>query len=540
MKQLIMKANKEHCARPLVWPKKVIMPPGFRFVHGANLTDSVYFADDGAKTLYRVPRVDPGSPSFDRCAAASRVVQIGAGGGGGALPGAGTPACPGKRVNLTDFELERGYNISTTAFGYELVPPLLFWDSAIDTDGFDACSWPAFGPILDPPDVPVGPNISFPSFATLGPFFNFAPPASTPGLPGPLPFTPSWFDGSVGCPPGKSVRLFVLGANDDQKRVATAAAAYLTNRQGQAQASAMHLATPVVPSFVGTEAELDGNYTAMTFSNSTDSGCFMGLAFTSESSLAFTIRPPFVPGGRDPSADRPRTWFTEEQRPRENPITPTSPRDASANVQNGPGLLGGAPGYATHGVLAVQHAMAVAIANHTLAGTAEHGATLALLENLKLQRLPYPQWVSNYWPTVLASVAPWFILIPLMFGAANLGKDIVLEKEHKIKAAMMMMGVRLEHHWTAWFVRGFAGFGLSMLLVAGISSHYALFAADGTVLAAFFLLSAAAVVCQTFLFSSLFQKGTNAAMACGFGVYVTFLPYQCKDLDTSQLWNPHP
>ena len=192
------------------------------------------------------------------------------------------------------------------------------------------------------------------------------------------------------------------------------------------------------------------------------------------------------------------------------------------------------------GFLAFQHAMARTVADRAIPEDSPLKArTMELIETLVLQRLPYPKWESNYWPTVLLSAAPWFILIPLMFGAANLGKDIVLEKEHRIKAAMMMMGVRMEHHWAAWFLRGFTGFGISLFLVAGICTFYEIFPADFSVLAAFFLLAAACVVTQTFLFSSMFQKGTNAAMACGFAMYITFLPFQCKDLATLSTRNPH-
>ena len=75
----------------------------------------------------------------------------------------------------------------------------------------------------------------------------------------------------------------------------------------------------------------------------------MGLVFEGESATSFTLRPPYVPGGPDPKSQVPRTWFTEEDRPRENPIVPTMPRDADTTPQYGPGLLGGSPGYAIHG-----------------------------------------------------------------------------------------------------------------------------------------------------------------------------------------------
>jgi len=71
---------------------------------------------------------------------------------------------------------------------------------------------------------------------------------------------------------------------------------------------------------------------------------------------------------------------------------------------------------------------------------------------------------SDPWAVILLSAAPWAIFLPLMFASAQLVRDMVHEKQEKIKAAMMMMGVRRTHHWLAWFIRGIGSIGLSLVV----------------------------------------------------------------------------
>jgi hypothetical protein len=136
------------------------------------------------------------------------------------------------------------------------------------------------------------------------------------------------------------------------------------------------------------------------------------------------------------------------------------------------------------------------------------------------------EYNSDPWAIILLSVAPWAIFLPLMFASSQLVRDMVQEKEDKIKAAMKMMGVTALHHWTAWFLRGLFSIGLALVVVTIVSVALDLFPVDGSILLIFFLLSAVAVIAQTFLISTLFNKATNAAFCAGFGMYLTLLPFQ--------------
>lgn len=104
-----------------------------------------------------------------------------------------------------------------------------------------------------------------------------------------------------------------------------------------------------------------------------------------------------------------------------------------------------------------------------------------------------------------------------MFASSQLVRDMVQEKQDKIKAAMKMMGVTGIHHWTAWFFRGLLSIGLALVVVTFVSVGLKLFPVDGSILLIFFLLAGISIIAQTFVVSTLFNKATNAAFCAGFG-----------------------
>lgn len=175
--------------------------------------------------------------------------------------------------------------------------------------------------------------------------------------------------------------------------------------------------------------------------------------------------------------------------------------------------LGDSPGYAFNAFLAFQHAFSLAVVQQV------HGnaTTVEDLQNLQMNRMPYPRYNSDPWAIILLSAAPWAIFLPLMFASSQLVRDMVQEKQDKIKAAMNMMGVTAIHHWVAWFLRGLFSIGLALIVVTFVSVALKLFPVDGVILLLFFILSAIAIIAQTFLVSTLFNKATNAAFCAGFG-----------------------
>jgi len=382
------------------------------------------------------------------------------------------------------------------------------------TEDSDECSWPPFTPILNNTNTDYD---TFP-FGMLGENFD----------------SRNFSDMAMGCGHEDFSLYVVDGSGTVQRQLVTSAVTFLNTRFAAQAAAGVGLAWRVTPHYTD-EAGLSRAYTEMAATNLSvtgGSGCFFGVQFANGregDDLELVFRPPYVPGGfrniiawdQQTTSLSTRTWHTTEDTPPASPIFISSPRmqDLVSFFSATADQLGDSPGYAFNAFLAIQHAFAVAFAD----GDEEVESQLL---NLQMNRLPYPQYNSDPWAIILLSAAPWAIFLPMMFASSQLVRDMVQEKEDKIKAAMKMMGVQAIHHWTAWFLRGMFSIGLALVVVTIVSVALDLFPVDGSILFVFFILSAVAVTAQTFLVSTLFNKATNAALCAGLGMYVSLLPFQ--------------
>jgi len=130
---------------------------------------------------------------------------------------------------------------------------------------------------------------------------------------------------------------------------------------------------------------------------------------------------------------------------------------------------------------------------------------------------PYPCWVLDKFLTALASLLPLFMVLAWIYCVAMMTKDIVYEKEKRLKEFMRVMGLSNGIHWLAWFITSFivmyfVTIVLALLLKYGKVTPFS----DLTVLFVFFFCFTAATITQCFLFSVFFNKANLAAVVLNF------------------------
>ncbi|XP_077979982.1 phospholipid-transporting ATPase ABCA3-like isoform X2 [Glandiceps talaboti] len=184
---------------------------------------------------------------------------------------------------------------------------------------------------------------------------------------------------------------------------------------------------------------------------------------------------------------------------------------------------GGAPGYDREGFLAIQQAFDKAIIQH-------RGESVDDME-LVMNRYPYPPYVDDAYVIVIQSQLPGLLMLSLVFAALNIVKDIVYEKEKKLKESMKMMGLANWLHWLAWFIRYFILLVISLtvctiLFTVDVGSHGAVINnTDPSVLFVFLLIYAIATVTFCFAVSVFFSIANTAAVAGGVLFFLTYVPY---------------
>lgn len=228
-----------------------------------------------------------------------------------------------------------------------------------------------------------------------------------------------------------------------------------------------------------------------------------GLVFHSvaESKVEVTIRFPFVPkqkAGFNMQKIDQFTWQTARLFPMFQQPGPRTHHQ----------LEGGPPNYHDEGFLYVHHHLGRSIAlyhNSSLSGRLDQ-------VRVNVQRFPYPPYENDKFLFALQFFFPLILMLSFIYPSVNLTKNIVLEKEQRLKEAMKMMGLQDWLHWTSWFVNSFFWSLISVaiitcLLCMHLKPNLAIISkSDPMLVLLFFVLYTISSICFCFLVSTFFSK----------------------------------
>ncbi|KAM4021891.1 retinal-specific phospholipid-transporting ATPase ABCA4 [Anomaloglossus baeobatrachus] len=145
---------------------------------------------------------------------------------------------------------------------------------------------------------------------------------------------------------------------------------------------------------------------------------------------------------------------------------------------------------------------------------------------LYVQQMPYPCFVDDAFMITLNRCFPIFMVLSWIYSISMLVKDIVLEKELRLKETMKNLGVTNEVIWFTWFIDSFSvmtlsTFLLTIVIVGGGVLHYS----NPLILFLFLMAFTLSTIMQGFLMSVFFSKA-NLAAACSGVIYFTlYLPH---------------
>ncbi|XP_060076879.1 phospholipid-transporting ATPase ABCA1-like [Ylistrum balloti] len=195
----------------------------------------------------------------------------------------------------------------------------------------------------------------------------------------------------------------------------------------------------------------------------------------------------------------------------------------------------GDPFYQERGFLYLQYAIDKAIIDRKSPGNG-----LGSKYTVSLRKMPYPPYVQDTLLTVLRSSLPSIVLFAFIVTVFQTTKNIVYEKENKLKETMKLMGLHPILYWMSWFTKVFIYmiiacffFTLMMSIDTGETGSV-LPKSSPTLIFVFFLLYTLAIIAFCFLMASIFSKATSAAFAAGILYYLFFVPqyFMADDYET--------
>ncbi|XP_062579274.1 phospholipid-transporting ATPase ABCA3-like [Saccostrea cucullata] len=163
------------------------------------------------------------------------------------------------------------------------------------------------------------------------------------------------------------------------------------------------------------------------------------------------------------------------------------------------------------------------------------------LPDIKIQRMPYPPYVRNPLANFVRITIAITTVVGLILSSLQLTKEIVHDREKKLKETMRMMGLSSFVYWFSWFFKGFIyliiTFAITVLIFqAGPNKMFQF--SDSSLLFFFYLSYAVSVVSYCFLFSTFFDKANTASYFAGFFFFVTIIPNFALDAKFSDMTKP--
>lgn len=150
---------------------------------------------------------------------------------------------------------------------------------------------------------------------------------------------------------------------------------------------------------------------------------------------------------------------------------------------------------------------------------------------IALQRHPYPPFNDDRMVMVLQNQFPFILIISFELLALNIVKDIVEEKEKRLKEAMKMMGMSNWIHWFAWFIK-YLCFTLvttcimTVLLCVPVGAKGSVLGfTNPLILLLFLMIYSLATISFCFMLSTFFSRANSGAAASGVIFFLMYIPY---------------
>ncbi|XP_019857855.1 PREDICTED: ATP-binding cassette sub-family A member 3-like [Amphimedon queenslandica] len=147
-------------------------------------------------------------------------------------------------------------------------------------------------------------------------------------------------------------------------------------------------------------------------------------------------------------------------------------------------------------------------------------------DTVNIRQFPYPQYRQDFFLDFVNVVLPLFMILTFLYSAGVFVKELVLEKESRIRETMKMMGLSNWILWTTWFTKQLLFYFVPLVIMTILLKYGRIFAMSNVFLIflfLFFFLVSGIAFC---FFVSVWFNSARIGLLAGFILwFVSFFPY---------------
>nr|CAH59462.2 ATP-binding cassette transporter sub-family A [Pecten maximus] len=186
---------------------------------------------------------------------------------------------------------------------------------------------------------------------------------------------------------------------------------------------------------------------------------------------------------------------------------------------------GGEPNYQDTGFLLLQYLVDRVVIDHHAPGN-----DLPTYD-LKMQRMPFPPVVKDFLLPTLQTNLPLFLMLGFILSSLQTIKNILYEKERRLKEAMKLMGLSSTVYWLSWFFKAFVYLAIAcaiytILFAVKIGDKGSVLNnSDPSLVFVFLICYSSSIISFCFMMSTFFNKANTGANAGGILYFLLYFPY---------------
>ena len=145
--------------------------------------------------------------------------------------------------------------------------------------------------------------------------------------------------------------------------------------------------------------------------------------------------------------------------------------------------------------------------------------------NVSVRQLPYPEYTINEFLSSVNIILPLFFVLAFLYTSGSIVKELVLEKETRIRESMLMMGLKQWVLWATWFTKQLLFLTPTIFVITFLAKFLLFKQSDWVLLFIFFMLYLVSLISYSFMISVWFSSARVGLIVGFIAWFANFFPF---------------